>query len=241
MMDRNTRLVTLGVTVALVALNLIALNYLLAGWSGARVDLTKDKIFSISPTTKRILGSLGEDVTIYGYFSERTHPKLAPLIPELVDLFTRLGLRTLGGLAALDPGDVLARFGAEGLHAHRLAGGADQRSTSATDPPPEWCVEHVFREPVEQLEAVVFVAKRLADELGERLAGEGRVCVRLVVIAETEHGERNERAWYRDHGFRDGDLYQHRPLGPHEHGVTIEDADANRSFEAPDEADRPTR
>jgi protein ImuB len=127
--------------------------------------------------------------------------ELGEITPELVDLFTRLGLRTLGQLAALDPGDVLARFGVEGLHAHRLAGGSDLRPTSAADPPPEWCVEHVFHEPVEQLETVVFVAKRLADELGDRLAAEGRVCVRLVVIVETEHGERSERAWYRDHGM----------------------------------------
>jgi protein ImuB len=127
--------------------------------------------------------------------------ELGEVTPELVDLFVRLGLRTLGHLAALDAGDVLARFGHEGVHAHRLAGGADHRLVAAADPPPEWWVEHPFPEPVEQLETVVFVAKRLADELVERLAASGRVCVRLVVVAETEHGERSERAWYRDHGM----------------------------------------
>ncbi|HEY5664939.1 MAG TPA: hypothetical protein VIS05_12990 [Ilumatobacter sp.] len=120
---------------------------------------------------------------------------------ELVDLFVRLGLDTLGGLAALGPGDVSARFGAEGLHAHRLAGGHDVRPSTAVDPPPEWWVEHPFLEPVEQLDTVVFVAKRLADQLAAELAADGRVCVRLVVIVETEHGERSERAWYRDQGL----------------------------------------
>jgi protein ImuB len=33
------------------------------------------------------------------------------------------------------------------------------------------------------------------------LAAEGRVCTRLVVAAETEHGERSERSWYRDGGL----------------------------------------
>jgi protein ImuB len=127
--------------------------------------------------------------------------ELGEITPELVDLFARLGLRTLGQLAGLEPGDVLARFGVEGMHAHRLAGGCDTRPPVTADPPPEWWVEHLFLEPIEQLEAVVFVAKRLADELVANLAGEGRVCVRLTVIVETEHGERCERAWYRDQGL----------------------------------------
>ena len=134
--------------------------------------------------------------------------ELGEITPELVDLFGRLGLRTLGQLAAIEAGDVLARFGTEGLHAHRLAGGSDTRSPAATDPPPEWWVEHPFLEPVEQLEAVVFVAKRLADELTDDLAAEGRVCVRLVVIVETEYGERCERAWYRDQGLPAGAMVE---------------------------------
>ncbi|MEO6571152.1 MAG: DNA polymerase Y family protein [Ilumatobacteraceae bacterium] len=120
---------------------------------------------------------------------------------ELVDLFQRLGLSTLGKLAELDAGDVLARFGAEGLHAHRIAGGNDLRLSSATDPAPEWSVEQPFLEPIEQLETVVFVAKRLADQLVTELGGRGSVCVRLVVLIETEHGERSERVWYRDQGL----------------------------------------
>ena len=63
--------------------------------------------------------------------------ELGEISADLVDLFVRLGLRTLGQLAGLGAGDVLARFGAEGLHAHRLAGGADRRPTAATDPPAE--------------------------------------------------------------------------------------------------------
>ncbi|MDJ0771417.1 MAG: DNA polymerase Y family protein [Ilumatobacter sp.] len=127
--------------------------------------------------------------------------ELGEITPELVDLFARLGLRTLGQLAALDVGDVLGRFGVDGLHAHRLASGADARPSAATDPPPEWSVEHPFAEPVEQLDTVVFVAKRLADRLTGELSATGRVCVRLVVQVETDHGERCERAWYRNQGL----------------------------------------
>ena len=127
--------------------------------------------------------------------------ELGEIDAELVDLFVRLGIRTLGRLAALDPGDVLSRFGTVGLHAHRLAGGADLRPPSTVDPHPGWWVEHPFDEPVEQLETVVFLVKRLADELVAQLAADGRVCARIVIMVETEHGERCERAWYRDHGL----------------------------------------
>jgi protein ImuB len=127
--------------------------------------------------------------------------ELGDVHADLVDLLARLGIRTLGDLAALDRADVLARFGPVGARAHRVASGHDERPSAATDPPPEWWIEHPFDEPVESLDTVVFVVKRLADELVARLAADGRVCVRLVVLVETEHGERCERTWYRDHGL----------------------------------------
>ena len=126
---------------------------------------------------------------------------LGEITPDLVDLFVRMGLRTLGQVAALDPGDVFARFGDEGRRAHRVASGADDRALATTDPPPEWWAEHPFDEPIHQLDTVVFVAKRLADHLAGSLAADGRVCTRLVVAVESEHGERSERAWYRDRGL----------------------------------------
>src|SRR4029453_4186406 len=45
--------------------------------------------------------------------------------PDLADLLTRLGLHPLGQLAALPGADLAARFGPEGVRAHRLASGED--------------------------------------------------------------------------------------------------------------------
>ena len=120
---------------------------------------------------------------------------------DLVELFTRLGVRRLGEFAALAPSDVLGRFGPVGLHAHRLASGADIRPANTTDPAPERRLARVLDDPAAQTDAVVFVAKQLADELVERLSTDGRVCTRLVVLLETEHGERSERSWYRSAGL----------------------------------------
>jgi protein ImuB len=120
---------------------------------------------------------------------------------ELVELFGRLGLRRLGDLAALPPTDVLGRFGHPGVHAHTLASGVDVRPTSTTDPAPERRLDHVLDDPAAQSSAVVFIAKQLADELAGTLAADGRVCTRLVVVLESEHGERCERSWYRSAGL----------------------------------------
>ena len=107
MADRKRRLTALIVTLALAGLNLVALNYLVADWSTARVDLTGEGIFSISPATKRILRSIDEDLAIYGYFSGRTHPKLAPLVPEVADLLDEYRAVSRGKIHVeiLDPGE----------------------------------------------------------------------------------------------------------------------------------------
>lgn len=120
---------------------------------------------------------------------------------DLVDLFVRLGIRRLGDYAALTPADVTGRFGPVGMHAHRLASGVDIRPANTADPAPERRLATVLDDPAAQTDAVVFVAKQLADELAGRLAADGRVCTRLVVSLETEHGERSERSWYRSAGM----------------------------------------
>lgn len=120
---------------------------------------------------------------------------------DLVDVVARLGIHTLGALAALPRPDVLARFGLAGVRAHRVASGADDRVAVASEPAPERQVERIFETPVEEVAPVVFVAKQLADALVGALMAEGRVCTKVVVTAETEHGERTERAWYRDQGL----------------------------------------
>jgi protein ImuB len=120
---------------------------------------------------------------------------------DLVDLFVRLGLRRLGDIAALPVADVLGRFGHQGMHAHRLASGADHRPASTTDPAPERRLDRTLDDAAGQSDAVVFVAKQLADELAGALGADGRVCTRLVVLLETEHGERSERSWYRSAGM----------------------------------------
>jgi protein ImuB len=131
----------------------------------------------------------------------QSRPFLAPFAlraldrPELVDVLRRLGLRTLGDLAALPTARVVGRFGAEGMIAQRLARGLDERPPATSPSPPDLQVVAELDPPAERLEAAAFVARGLADDLYRRLTERGSACTRLLVGAETEHGERHERLW----------------------------------------------
>jgi protein ImuB len=118
--------------------------------------------------------------------------------PELVDLLGRLGIRTLGELAALPAADVLARFGTDGALAHRLAAGLDEQPVAARLPVPEWAVQHELDPPAVRVDVAAFAAKGLAEELHRRLSAHGVACTRVRIEAETEHGERLARLWRHD-------------------------------------------
>ncbi|MBV8161584.1 MAG: DNA polymerase Y family protein [Acidimicrobiia bacterium] len=115
--------------------------------------------------------------------------------PELSDLLHRLGIRTLGAFAALPPASVLARFGADGLRAHCLACGHDERPLAARVPPPELAVTTELDPPAERVETAVFAARGLARQLCVELSARGLAVSRLRVEAETEHGETLVRRW----------------------------------------------
>jgi ABC-2 type transport system permease protein len=72
--------------VGLVLANAIVLDIWLSPVRRARIDLTQTGTYSLSEGTERLLAGLEEPLLIRGYFSEKTHPKLATLVPQLRDL-----------------------------------------------------------------------------------------------------------------------------------------------------------
>lgn len=94
----------LWLTVLLVA-NLLAGNLWLEKLSGARLDLTRGHIYTLSDTTRQYLAGLREPLTIRAYFSAHTHPLLAPLVPQLRDLLKEYQLASHGKvrLQIVDP------------------------------------------------------------------------------------------------------------------------------------------
>ncbi len=126
---------------------------------------------------------------------------VANLEDDFVGLLLRLGVRQLGQLAALSVADVLARFGREGEFAHRLASGGDDRPPDTVEPPRGLVAVRVLDDPAHHVDTLVFIARQLADELVSALSADGKVCTRLIITAETDHSERNERLWYRSTGL----------------------------------------
>lgn len=82
-------------SVALVAANALILNLWLAPLARARVDLTSSGEYSLSSTTKQIVSGLDEPLLVRAYFSSKTHPKLAPLVPRILDSLDEY--RVIGG------------------------------------------------------------------------------------------------------------------------------------------------
>ncbi len=126
--------------------------------------------------------------------------------PDLVDVWRRLGLRTLGRVAELAVADVLARFGTPGVIAHRLASGLDPRPLDARRPAPELAVSQELDPPADRVDRAAFVAKALADQLHARLAADGLACTHVLVEAETEHGETLARHWRHEGALTAGAL-----------------------------------
>lgn len=126
---------------------------------------------------------------------------LAPLPITLLDatdltsVLWRLGLRTLGDFAALDPADVLGRFSREGAIAHARAAGFDEQLPDSVDPPPDMAATLELDPPLERIDQAAFAARQLAVELNDRLARRGAACSRVTIEAESEHGENYVRGW----------------------------------------------
>lgn len=73
-------------TVLLLIGNMILLNVWLSPIARARVDLTQHGAYSLSSTTAKIIDGLDEPLLIRFYSSSKTHPKLAPLVPQIKDM-----------------------------------------------------------------------------------------------------------------------------------------------------------
>ena len=118
--------------------------------------------------------------------------------PDLAGLLHRLGIRTLGDLAALPEQDVASRFGAGGEVAHRLASGYDRRPLAARPPADDLSVAEEFDPPETSAEPLVFAAKALAERMHATLNAKGLTCVRVQVQARWEDGRENSRLWRHD-------------------------------------------
>lgn len=92
------------VTLAFLANALVA-NLWLSQMQGVRWDVTAGKQYSLSDATREYLKQLQEPMLIRGYFSNKTHPLLSPLVPQLRDLIQEYAHASQGRLRVefIDP------------------------------------------------------------------------------------------------------------------------------------------
>jgi protein ImuB len=119
-------------------------------------------------------------------------------MPELCELLPRLGIETLGQLAALPSAEAASRFGPPGKLASRLARGLDPRPLIPRPPAADLSVQLEFDPPAEQSEPAIFAAKALADQMHDRLAAAGLACVRVQVQVRCADGQELSRLWRHD-------------------------------------------
>lgn len=113
----------------------------------------------------------------------------------LIEVLARLGLRTLGDLAALPLRDVSARFGPAGAHLHRLASAAPGPVPRTARPETDVSVDSTLDPPAARADVAAFAARALAESLADRLVCRGLAAGRLLVEARCEDGAELARSW----------------------------------------------
>jgi len=119
---------------------------------------------------------------------------LLDLGDDLAETLRGLGLTTLGQLAALDADEVDARFGPEGLAAHRLARGLDTRGPSTPRDDALPVVEVELGGSVATAEPLLFVLRGALATLGEALRARGLAARELALTLELDDGSTAVRA-----------------------------------------------
>ncbi len=92
-------------TGTLLIVNLAAVNLWLSQLPGLRLDLTAQRDYSLSQTTKDLLANLQEPLQIRAFISEKNHPLLTPLTPRIRDMLREYEIAADGRLTAevIDP------------------------------------------------------------------------------------------------------------------------------------------
>lgn len=125
---------------------------------------------------------------------------------ELAGMLLRLGLRTLGDLAALPDASVRDRFGHEGLRDLQRARGFDgRRIEPGSDHPPD-ALALEFEPGIEGGEELGFALLGRADAYVAELAARRLVVAEVRILLRADLGGISERTWRKPGFFRGRDV-----------------------------------
>ncbi|MBF4462347.1 MULTISPECIES: DNA polymerase Y family protein [unclassified Rathayibacter] len=125
---------------------------------------------------------------------------------DLVFLLRRLGVRTLGALAALPREDVAARFGPDGARAHLLAAGRETETVIPRLPPERLDRSLEFEPPLDRIDQVTFAFRVSAEEFVARLTRAQLVVTALRIEVASDRGDISSRSWLHPRWFTAGDV-----------------------------------
>ena len=148
---------------------------------------------------------------------------LVPMDDELREALTALGLRTVGTLAALDPGDIERRWGAEGLMAWRLAHGDDPRRPGLVRVEATRSTSVELPVAVESTAPVLFVLRAQLERLLRELIDDGRAAAAVSITLILDAG----RQWPLEDVGSDG--REHETFQETSSDATAERASSHRA------------
>ena len=151
-----------------------------------------------SKLTARIAAREGGGVRIVARADEATY--LAPLSVDLLDPAPTLratlaswGITHIGDLARLPAGEAAHRLGPAGAALVRQARGEDEEVLRCRATPTTLVEGIALEYGIDRLEPLLFVLRRLLDQLANRLALHGLACAALEVTLEREAGAASMR------------------------------------------------
>jgi len=121
-------------------------------------------------------------------------------------LLRRMGIRTLGDLAALRRADVHARFGDDGLLAHRLASGEDTPVLDVRSAPRDHTVRIDLEDHTTQVDQVTDLCTAAVDGFVRHLTQQALLCHEIRVTVELEDGTAHTRTWRHPWHFTAADV-----------------------------------
>jgi protein ImuB len=133
----------------------------------------------------------GEEATAVGHLPLR----VLNLVPAHEEIFQSWGIHTCAELAALTETDLIARIGQAGKRLHSLARGEWPHLMFPVEPSFEdSLVERTELDfPVEALESLLFLLRRMTDALLERVKSKARAIASLRIILKLDGGKQHER------------------------------------------------
>lgn len=123
-----------------------------------------------------------------------------------IRLLQRMGIRTIGALSDLPAGDVHARFGAVGLHAHRIAHGGDTPTLRVHRVADTFLTHVTIDPPSLDTDRIAVVCEPATERLCAALVAASLVCQEVRITVTFESGAVDERVWRHPWPFLADDL-----------------------------------